>query len=113
MDSKLDTQKKRCGNPAWGNKGEGSGKCGNGGIGRPKKDQSVIELIRKKLKDVCPYDAKQRTWLEALADAEMAQALNETPARRDLLDRLCGRPVESIEHGGSTNLVVRVIYDND
>ena len=44
-----------------------------------------------------------KTWLEALAEAEMTQALDDVSARRDLLDRLCGKPVESVEMTGTAS----------
>lgn len=78
---------------------------------RPTKDKSLIENIRKKLKETCPYDAKRRTWMDALVDAELRFALNDTAARRDLLDRLCGRPVAPMEHTGEVTL--KVVDDND
>ena len=70
--------------------------------GRPKRDQSIIDYMRSKLNEPCPYDNKvpQRTWLVALADAEMRESLNDKGARRDLLDRLCGRPVETVSSTG-------------
>jgi hypothetical protein len=42
-----------------------------------------------------------KTWLEALAEAEMTQARSDVSARRNLLDRLCGKPVESVEMTGT------------
>ena len=76
------------------------GFSGNPGKGRPKKDQSLIEFIRAKLKELCPYDAKQRTWFEALADAEMRYALTDTAARSDLFNRLVGKAKEEVELTG-------------
>ncbi len=65
--------------------------------GRPRKDQSLLELIRSKLAETCQYDANKRTWMEALAEAEMKMALTDTAARRDLFDRLVGKPAEQME----------------
>lgn len=73
-------------------------------IGRPKKDDSLLEYIRKQLLLKCPYDTKDRTWLEALADAELRTALSDTTGRRNLFDRLLGRPVETVVGSGEITL---------
>ena len=87
-------------------------KGGGGGRGkRPRKDQSLLELIRAKLKVTCSYDPKQRTWLEALADAEMRFALTDTAARTDLFNRLVGKAKESVEFIGE--LTLRIVDDDD
>ena len=78
--------------------------------GRPRKDQSILDYIRAKLPDKCDYDSKGRTWLEALADAEMRFALTDTASRRDLFDRLLGKPAQPIEGGGE--MTFRIVYDD-
>ena len=77
--------------------------------GRPPKDQSPIEYIRAQLPKICPYDARQRTWLEALADAELRYALTDTSARADLLNRLVGKPKGEF----TGNLTLRIVDDDD
>jgi len=88
--------------------------------GRPKKDQSILELIRKKLKVTCEYDSSGRTWLEALAEAEMRMALKDTAARKDLFDRLMGKAPDSLLLGGDEDNPVFISllsklrgYDNE
>jgi hypothetical protein len=36
-------------------------------------------------------------------EAEIMQALSDVSARRDLLDRRCGKPVESVEMTGTAS----------
>jgi hypothetical protein len=79
--------------------------------GRPKKENDLLTYIREKLGDVCEYDKQGRTWLEALADAELRYALTENAARMDLLNRLWGKPIESLSvNESSGGLILRVIY---
>jgi hypothetical protein len=79
--------------------------------GRPPKSMSLINRMRDKLAEVCEFDAKGRTWLECLAEAELKHALNETAARNDLFNRLFGKPLDSISvNESSGGLIVRVVY---
>lgn len=78
--------------------------------GRPCKDKTLLEVIRQRLPEVCEYDHKSRTWLEALADVELRMALTDVSARRDLFDRLLGKPALSIAVGGEDGGPVRVEY---
>lgn len=67
--------------------------------GRPKKDKCLLEYIRAQLGEQCQYEPG-KTWLEALAHAELRHSLKDTAARRDLFDRLLGKPLESLELAG-------------
>lgn len=79
--------------------------------GRPHKEQSILDYIRAQLTEQCQYEPG-KTWLEALAHAELRHSLNDTGARRDLLDRLLGRPIETFEAALKGGIVLRVIYDD-
>lgn len=81
------------------------------GKGRPKKDQSIIELIRSRLNETCEYDSNGRTWIEALVDAEMRMSLNDNTARKNMFDRLLGKAPEQIEIGNH-EIVLRVTFDD-
>lgn len=85
------------------------GESGNPG-GRPKKQYSLTEKLREigeepssdgvgtKYEHVCRL---------AWADAEAGDA----SARREIVDRLEGKPKERIEQEGET--VVKIVFDND
>lgn len=81
--------------------------------GRPKKDQSLIDYIRGKLNKVRPGDKKQRTYFQALAEAELEAAIIDPQARKNLFDRLFGRAVEQMNLNQTGEVVLRVQYDDD
>lgn len=72
--------------------------------GRPPTTHTLIDRIRDKLTDVCEFDAKGRTWLECLAEAELKHSLIDTGARVDLINRLCGKPQDSLALSGNLNM---------
>jgi hypothetical protein len=72
--------------------------------GRPKKEADILTYIRAKLDEVCEYDKQGRTWLEALADAELRYALEENAARIDLFNRIIGKPQDSLALSGNLNM---------
>ena len=52
---------------------------------------SITLRARQKLKEVCPFDAKGRTWAEVLPEDILRQAHLKTDGMRELLDRLEGK----------------------
>jgi hypothetical protein len=80
------------------------------GAGRKPKSQTLIDRMRDKLTEPCPFDtvSPQRTWIECLAEAELKHALTDTGARTDLLNRLCGKPVESVELTGKNGEAILI-----
>ena len=65
--------------------------------GRPKSLFSITSCQKKKLLEICPFDSQGRTWLEALAESGMRQALNIPMAMSNLQDRHEGKISQPIE----------------
>ena len=80
--------------------------------GRPTKEFTITARQREMLPEICPYDPQGRTWRDALAEAQMRQALVKADAHRDLRERLEGRVPQPLvgEHTGT--IILRVIYDD-
>lgn len=78
--------------------------------GRPKNNASITVRQRAMLSEVCPFDSKGRTWLEALAENGMRQALTIPGAMSNLQDRLEGKVTQPI--GGGGPITLKVIYDS-
>ncbi len=63
---------------------------------------SITQRFRQMMLEKCPFDSKQRTWLESLSEAGLRQALTQPIALREILDRLEGKVTQPItgEDGG-------------
>ena len=63
--------------------GKIAGKLG----GHPTNPLSITHRQKEKYLEVCPFDSQGRTWLEALSEGGMRQALNKPEAMSNLQDR--------------------------
>lgn len=85
----------RRGNPAWGKKVDGTGKSGNGGVGRPRKMASLTSQLREDLMKPCPY-APDKTWLQYLVERWLAMASENSMYFKELLERLEGKVAQPL-----------------
>ena len=67
----------------------------SGQSGNPQ-GQSLIVIAREKLKDICPFDPKERTWYEVLSEDLLKQAKLSPRGMAELLDRLYGKVSQPI-----------------
>ena len=67
-----------------------------GQSGNPK-GQSITSRQNTKMSEVCPFDGQGRTWLEALAEAGLRQALTTPVALSNLQDRQEGKVTQPVE----------------
>ena len=79
--------------------------------GGPRKETSILRLLRDKLDQPCDY-CRELTWAEAIVKRELEQGLNDPVARKHLLDRLLGRATESINLAQSGVVTLRVVHDD-
>jgi len=70
---------------------------GNPGGGRPKGSVSVVEAIKRKLKEI-PKDSK-KSYLEYLTDALFSKAIKDKDinAIKDIINRVDGMPKQTID----------------
>lgn len=78
--------------------------------GRPKKAECITSRQKEKMNEVCPIDGAGRTWLEALAEGGMRQALFTPTALSNLQDRLEGKVTQPVATDGTITL--RIVYDD-
>jgi hypothetical protein len=83
----------RVGNPHWG-----KGVSGNP-AGRPKNEPLLSPEMRRQLKNVCPFDAAKRTWLEVIVEKTMhLAAYKGNPAAiKEVWERIDGKVKENIQ----------------
>ena len=72
-------------NPAW-----------TKGVSGNPAGMSITQRQKMLLLEICPYDAEGKTWLEALAENGMRQALTIPAALSNLLDRHEGKITQPI-----------------
>ena len=66
--------------------------------GRAKGSMNLSTIYRRMLKEKCPYDAKGRTWAEAIAEAQLTGARSgSAPHAKEIGDRAEGKPNQRIE----------------
>jgi len=78
-----------------------------GQAGNPK-GFSLTARMKLLMKEVCPYDAKGRTWEEVIAEAALRQALDKTEALKNLQDRIEGKVALTI---GGSGEAIRMIHE--
>lgn len=84
-----------------------------GGPGRPEGSVSVVEAIKRKLKEV--PEGKKKTYLEYLTDQIFKKAVIEGDVTmiKDLIDRVDGKPAQPVTGADGGALVVKVMsYGN-
>ena len=83
------------GNPAWGNKREGTGKSGNPN-GRIRKDCSLTSLLKEEIEKIPPGEKYNRNWRQLLVLAWLTGAMKNPVLFKELLDRLEGKVVQPV-----------------
>lgn len=94
--------------PTNGRNPDGTFAVGNpGGPGRPDGSVSIVEAIRRKLKEI--PDGEQRTWLEKFLTTLFEEAIEKKNDKliRDMIDRVDGKPdqKQTVEHTIPQNLI--------
>ena len=84
-----------------------------GESGNPQ-GQSITSKQKQMMPEVCPFDAKGRIWLDALAEGGMRMALTQSTALTSLQDRHEGKVTLPIggEDGKPIELVV-IVKDSE
>ncbi len=77
--------------------------------GRPKKDCSLTSLLKEKIDQLRPGDAKGRTWRQALVDSWLEDAMKSPVLFKELLDRLEGKVAQPVI--GDPEKPMRIIYE--
>ena len=74
--------------------------------GRPKGAVSVVEALRRKLKEEIPDGVDKKTYLEALVENIIKKAIDESDVSmmRDIIDRVDGKPKQTIDNITDTSV---------
>ena len=74
--------------------------------GRPKGAVSVVEALRRKLKEEIPDGVDKKTYLEALVENIIKKAIDESDVSmmRDIIDRVDGKPKQTIDNITDTSI---------
>lgn len=81
--------------------------------GSPKKGSSITMEQREMLTQVCPYDAKGRTWLEYLCDRGLIQIAEKPEAMRDFKDRTEGKAPDVLTITPDSKITFNVRYEDE
>lgn len=73
--------------------------------GRPPNPLSITARQKEKYLEICPFDAQARSWLEALAESGMRQALTKPEAMGNLQDRHEGKVTQPISGADGQPLI--------
>jgi hypothetical protein len=65
--------------------------------GRAPNELCFTAIAKKMLPEICPYDAKGRTWAEYLVERWLAQSVKNPAYFHELIERLEGKVVQPIE----------------
>ena len=72
--------------------------------GRPKKDESIADLLKELVNALCPTDPEGRSYAELIARSLVHQGLKgNLGAIKEILNRLVGRVPFLIERVGASN----------
>lgn len=86
------------------------GQSGNP-AGSPKKGESITMEQREMLNQPCPYDAKERTWLEYLCEKGLIQISEKPEAMRDFKDRTEGKAPDVLTITPDSKITFNVKYE--
>ena len=78
--------------------------------GRPPNPLCITSRQKEKMLEICPFDPQGRTWIEALSEGGMRQALLMPTALNNLQDRHEGKVTQPVGLVGE--IVLRVIDDD-
>jgi len=76
--------------------------------GRPRKELSLTNCAREKLREKCPY-APNQTWLEYLVERWLGQAAENATYFNQLIERLEGKVTQPIGGEGGGPIPITVI----
>jgi hypothetical protein len=78
--------------------------------GRRPNELCFTAIAKKMLPEVCPYDAKGRSWAEYLTERWLAQSVENPAYFRELIERLEGKVAQPIsgEGGGPVKVELDV-----
>lgn len=86
--------------------------------GRPKKRDSLTNLLREEIGKICPADREKRTWEHLIVRATLQLAMKgNATALKGVWERLDGKvlQVEKVQFGGADGkgITINVVYADD
>jgi uncharacterized protein DUF5681 len=86
--------------------------------GRPKKQDSLTNLLREEIGKICPADREKRTWKHLIVRATLQLAMKgNATALKEVWERLDGKilQVEKVQFGGPEGkaVTINVVYADD
>ena len=79
--------------------------------GRPKKQESLINLLRDEIAMICPADREKRTWKELIVRATLQLAMKgNATALKEVWERLDGKilQTEKVQFGGAEGKQIKI-----
>ena len=85
--------------------------------GRPKKKDSLTQLLRDEIKKICPADREKRTWKELIVFATLQLAMKgNATALKEIWERIDGKVLQTdkLQLGGVAGkpATIEVVYSN-
>lgn len=85
--------------------------------GRPKKQDSLTNLLKEEIAKICPADREKRTWKELIVRATLQLAMKgNATALKEVWERLDGKTLqtEKLQLGGTDGkqVLIKVVYGN-
>ena len=92
------------------------GARGSSAHGRPKKQDSLTNLLREEIKKICPADREKRTWKELIVRATLQLAMKgNATALKEVWERLDGKilQTEKVQLAGTEGreIKINVVYE--
>ena len=82
--------------------------------GRPKKQNSLTNLLRDEIEKICPADREKRTWIQLVVLATLQLAMKgNAVALKEVWDRLDGKVLQRVGGADGKDVRIKVVYDND
>ena len=83
--------------------------------GRPKKQDSLTNLLKEEIGKICPADREKRTWKQLIVRATLQLAMKgNATALKEVWERLDGKTLqtERLELGGThrKQVLIKVVY---
>ena len=83
--------------------------------GRPKKQDSLTNLLKEEIGKICPADREKRTWKQLIVRATLQLAMKgNATALKEVWERLDGKTLqtERLELGGTDRkqVLIKVVY---
>jgi hypothetical protein len=86
--------------------------------GRPKKQDSLTNLLKDEIGQICPADREKRTWKQLIVRAALQLAMKgNATALKEVWERLDGKTLqmEKVQFGGPDGkaVTINVVYADD